>query len=142
MTSPADHRIVGIFFLGGLPGSQGEVLYELLRGMGGQKVSSSPMASSNSWMNAPPPPPTPSTLSLSPHTTASSTLHVALVVVLCVAALAGALLFSIVLHIVYTKWLKPRIFARAAPPPPSQEVVVQMPPFSRGLASVKKLIGR
>ncbi|XP_066162972.1 uncharacterized protein [Oryza sativa Japonica Group] len=34
---PADHRIVGIFFLGGLPGSQGEVLYELLRGMGGQK---------------------------------------------------------------------------------------------------------
>ncbi|BAS72137.1 Os01g0366201 [Oryza sativa Japonica Group] len=100
------------------------------------------MASSNSWMNAPPPPPTPSTLSLSPHTTASSTLHVALVVVLCVAALAGALLFSIVLHIVYTKWLKPRIFARAAPPPPSQEVVVQMPPFSRGLASVKKLIGR
>uniref|UniRef100_A0A0E0MWB6 Uncharacterized protein n=1 Tax=Oryza rufipogon TaxID=4529 RepID=A0A0E0MWB6_ORYRU len=105
-------------------------------------LSSSPMASSNSWMNAPPPPPTPSTLSLSPHTTASSTLHVALVVVLCVAALAGALLFSIVLHIVYTKWLKPRIFARAAPPPPSQEVVVQMPPFSRGLASVKKLIGR
>ncbi|EEE54571.1 hypothetical protein OsJ_01772 [Oryza sativa Japonica Group] len=37
--SPADHRIVGIFFLGGLPGSQGEVLYELLRGMGGQKVA-------------------------------------------------------------------------------------------------------
>ncbi|BAS72133.1 Os01g0365201 [Oryza sativa Japonica Group] len=84
------------------------------------------------WPHIPPPPSLISPHGASFSSFSTSTVHAAVIIILSIAALVGAVLLSIGLYLLCSRWMKPRMIAGEPPPLCSHEVVVQMAPIRVG----------